>query len=241
MAKIRFYAFSKETETFAPRPTPAVKSTPEWYKKQKTYFGDENDFNKQGFSSSTVKKCMPVFDAMTSGYILYMPCDLFIDATNPEKLEWSIPGTLNFIKKDFVAMHTKEQTSDYPRNEQQYHQDIFRMMPFWAVETDPGYSCLFTQPIHKDPVPFKAFEGIVDTDKFISDGHFSFFIEKGFKGLIEKGTPMMQVIPFKRENFESEIINAEQSAVKFRNQRMFVRSKFKHAYKLFLRSKKEYR
>jgi hypothetical protein len=241
MPIVSFYSFSKETEVFTPKPTPATRQVPDWYKNQNAYFGNENDFLKQGFSSSTVKKCMPVFDGMTAGYILYAPCDIFIDATNPDKLEWSIPATLNFIRKDLVAVHTKEQTSEYPRDESKYHKEVFRIMPFWAVGTENGYSCLFTHPLHRDPLPFKAFEAIVDTDKFITDGHLSFFIEKGFKGVIERGTPLVQVIPFKRESYESKLISGDESAETFRTQRFFVRSKFKHAYKLFMRSKKEYK
>ena len=63
MPKVKFYTFSKETEVIAPKPTSASRHMPQWYKNQPAYFGNENDFNKQGFSSSTVKKCMPIFDA----------------------------------------------------------------------------------------------------------------------------------------------------------------------------------
>lgn len=241
MPKVKFYTFSKETEVIAPKPTPASKHMPQWYKNQPAYFGNENDFNKQGFSSSTVKKCMPIFDAMSAGYIMYAPCDIFIDATNPEKIEWSIPATLKFLERDLVAFHTPEQTGSYPKDETKYHKQIFRMMTFWAISTEPGYSAMFIQPIHRDNSPLKAFEGLVDTDKFISDGHFSFLVEKNFKGVIERGTPLIQVIPFKREEFSSEIISAEKSAPVYSKQRFFVRSKFKHAYKLFMRSKKEYK
>lgn len=241
MPKVKFYSFSKETEVIAPKPTPAVKHTPSWYKEQASYFGNENDFNKQGFSSATIKKCMPVFDAMSAGYIMYAPCDIFIDATNPEKIEWSIPATLQFLKRDIVSAHTKEQVGSYPKDKSRYHDEVFRLMTFWAVSTEPGYSALFTQPIHKDKSPLKAFEGIVDTDAFISDGHFSFLVEKDFKGVIERGTPLVQVIPFKREEFTSEVVSAEESEAVYRKQRYFIRSKFKHAYKLFMRSKKDYR
>ena len=114
-------------------------------------------------------------------------------------------------------------------------------MLFWAVGTEPGYSSLFLQPIHKDVSPLKAFEGVVDTDKFISDGHFSFYVDKNFKGTIEKGTPLLQVIPFKRNKFVSEIISAEESEPIYKKQRYAVRSTFKHYYKTFFRSKKEYK
>lgn len=241
MSIIKFYSFSKETEVFAPHPTPASKQIPEWYKKQDAYFQDETELLRKGFSASTIKKCMPLFDGISAGYIIYMPCDVFIDTTNPEKIEWSIPATLNFIKKDLVSFHSEEQTSGYPKDASRYHKDIFRIMPFWAVGTEDGYSSLFIHPIHRDPLPFKMFDAIVDTDKFISDGHLSMLIQKDFKGVIEKGTPLIQVIPFKRDSFEMELVYGKDSESVFKNQRFFIRSKFKHAYKNFLRSKKEYK
>ena len=37
MSKVKFYPFSKETEAFAPEPTPASKQVAEWYKQQPAY------------------------------------------------------------------------------------------------------------------------------------------------------------------------------------------------------------
>ena len=78
MNKISFYPFSDKTSLLAPKPVSATKSIPEWYKKQPGSI-DEAKFLKQGVSSSTVKRCMPVFDHITAGYIISLPCDIYID------------------------------------------------------------------------------------------------------------------------------------------------------------------
>lgn len=241
MKKISFYPFSQETIDMSPPPTPASKNIPDWYKKQPAYGGDEEKALKGGHSTSTVKRCMPVFDSMTSGYIIYFPCDVYIDATDPEKITWSIPDKMRMIRKDLVSSHSPEQVSHYPRDEKKYHKDVFRILPFWSVGTEAGYSCLFTHPIHRDKLPFKAFTAIIDTDNFISDGHLSMYIEKDFKGIIERGTPLAQVIPFKRESYAMELVGLEKAAKEISKQRMSVRSKFKNFYRDHLRQKKEYR
>jgi hypothetical protein len=241
MAKVKFYPFNQETIDMSPKPTPASKNIPQWYKKQPAYGGDEEQFLKKGASSSTVKRCMPIFDALNSGYLIYFPCDVYIDATDPEKISWSIPEKMKMIKRDLVSSHSPEQVSHYPRDEKKYHKEVFRILPFWSVGTESGYSCLFTHPIHRDGLPFQAFSAIIDTDQFISDGHLSMYIEKDFKGVIERGTPLVQVIPFKREKYEMEMVDPETSAKVIGKQRMSVRSRFKNFYRDSLRQKKEYK
>jgi hypothetical protein len=76
MPNIRFYPFNEHTAEFAPEPKPALRFVPEWYKGQ-SGAKDDNWGIPQGFATSTVKRCMPVFDAMTAGYILSAPCDIF--------------------------------------------------------------------------------------------------------------------------------------------------------------------
>lgn len=242
MSIIKFYPFNDKTLDFAPKPYPASRSIPDWYKAQPSNIPEKDEMAiKQGNPTSTIKRCMPIFDAMTAGYIIPIPVDIYIDATNPEKIEWSVPLGVRNFGSDLVSSHSREQYSHYPINTNKYHKDLFRIMPFWAVKTDTGYSSLFMNPIHQDMVPFWTFGGIVDTDKFITDGHISMLIEKDFKGVIKQGTPFVQVIPFKREEWSAEIINPEEANKEMVKQRLNLRSTFVNGYKNKMRSKKEWR
>jgi hypothetical protein len=214
MNKISFYPFSDKTSLFAPPPVPATKMVPDWYKKQPGTI-DEEKFIKQGTSSSTIKRCMPIFDYMTAGYIITIPCDIYVDATNPEKIEWSVPQSMKSFGVDMIASHAREQYDHYPIDKDKYHKDLFRIMPFWSVKTPEGYSTLFSHPHHKDPVPFLAIGGLIDTDKFITDGHLSMLIEKDFCGVIKQGTPFVQVVPFKRDDWEMELVEHSAAAKTF--------------------------
>jgi len=240
MNKISFYPFSDKTSQFAPKPIPATKSVPEWYKKQPGTI-DESNFIKQGMTSSTIKRCMPIFDYMTAGYIISVPCDIYIDATNPEKIEWSVPQSMKPFGSDMFASHAREQYDHYPVDKDLYHRYLFRIMPFWSVKTPPGYSAIFTHPIHKDPVPFLAIGGLVDTDDFITDGHLSFLIQKDFVGVIKQGTPLVQVIPFLREDWEMETVEPQQASKEVQTQRLNLRSTFVNGYRNKMRKIKEWR
>lgn len=237
---IYFYPFSERTLAFAPKPIPASKALPEWYKSQPASLNEEELIPK-GLMSSTIKRCMPIFDYITAGYVITIPCDLYIDATNPEKIEWSVPMPMKSFANDMIATHAPEQYSHYPIDTTKYHKQLFRIMPFWSVKTDPGYSTLFMHPTHKDPVPFLTFGGLIDTDNFITDGHLSMLIEKDFKGIIKQGTPFVQVIPIKRENWQMKIMDSTDSTKDIMPQRLNLRSTFVSGYKNKMRSKKEFK
>ena len=54
-----------------------------------------------------------------------------------------------------------------------------------------------------------ALTGIVDSDKEpFFPGNYSLFLKKGFSGIIESGTPILQILPFKRDEWKSEIDNS---------------------------------
>jgi hypothetical protein len=79
-------------------PTPASKNIPQWYKEMLEY---EN--NKKGVidvsGTSTIKKCLPIWDAMTAGYILYTQTDVWITQVDGHPYyNWSSEGAIKFHK-----------------------------------------------------------------------------------------------------------------------------------------------
>ncbi len=239
MPKISFYQYSESTSAYADMPQPASKFVPEWYRKQRGTINDAETLPK-GYSTATVKKCMPVFDLMTAGYIISMPCDVYLDSTDPNKLTWSIPVAIKQFQADMFSSHEKQQYDEYPIDKSIYHETLFRVMPFWYVKTEPGYSTIFLDPVHRSESPLTAIPALVDTDNFIAEGHLSFIVKKGFKGIIKKGTPLVQVIQIQRESWISESVSVEQSKSDLMNQRLKLRSVFANAYKNMFRVKKQY-
>ncbi len=236
--KVTFYPADESVLDFAPQPIPASKNMPEWYKRQPPNINKE--LLAKGIESSTIKKCMPIFDSMTAGYLILSPCDIYVDATNPETLEYSAPNQLGAIRGRLFSSHSLEQYGTYPIDTDKYHRTLLRVFPLWSVGTPEGYSSMVLQPMHIDESPVVAFPGIVDTDKFVTNGHFSFLVKKGFKGVIKKGTPLVQLIPFKREPWQMAIATPEESKNVIKKQGALLGSVFANAYKNFFRSKKEF-
>lgn len=240
MSQIKFYPFDKTTQVFAPEPVPASKMVPDWYKKQSSSGSDEMTTSK-GFTSSTIKRCMPFFDLMTSGYLILTPCDIYLDATNPEELQYTIPAAIKDDIVDIFATHNREQYAELPYDRDYYHKDLLRINPLWSVSTPVGYSSLFVNPMYKDPTPLDAVSAIIDTDNYISNGHLSFYVRNGFVGVIKQGTPLIQVVPFKRESWYMTIVDAGIASQKIYDQFLKIRSTFTNGYKNKMRSKKEYK
>jgi hypothetical protein len=238
---IKFYPLNDKTAEFSPEPKPGSRALPEWYKQQPGSVDNGELLAQFGQPASTVKKCLPIFDVITAGYIIVAPLDIYIDATDPDKLSYQIPAAMTLFKGDIFATHDRKQYANMPMESDLYHQDLLRIMPFWIASTPPGFSALFLDPLHKDPTPLTALPGLIDTDGYPSDGHLSFKVQKGFKGVIKQGTPLVQVIPFRREDWKMEVVDASESESFLKRHRMNLRSTFNNGYKNKFRSPKEYK
>jgi hypothetical protein len=77
---------------------------------------------------------------------------------------------------------------------------------------------LYTQPFNRFELPFLGTSGIIDNDKVNLPGTMPFFVAQGFTGILPAGTPYAQLLPFKRENWESEIeLNTDQEILYKKN------------------------
>lgn len=141
----------------------------------------------------TVKKCVPFLDSMTAGYTISLTADVVYD--NGAK-KFSHNSSL-----DIVSQHMPEQVQgiDLPN---EYDSQPYKWTNFFAVKTPRGYSTLFIHPINRVDLPFYSIAGIVDTDNYPVPVNFPFFIKKEFDGIIPEGTPIIQAIPFKRDDWE---------------------------------------
>jgi hypothetical protein len=179
-------------------PILALEALPEWLKKIEPYFnGNSPIYNDHGVSNGTIKRCMPVFDMMTAGYFITAPADVYFE--DGISTQWSV---LDF---NLVGSHSNEQFSTIPFDKNQYEEHAFKWNNPWVIKTPEGYSTLFIHPSRETNDPFKCFSGIVDTDTHPTAINFPFLIRKGFTGIVKAGTPIIQVIPFKREPWTLEI------------------------------------
>ncbi len=214
-------------------PKPSIKEVPDWYKNTSEYV---NDFGKKishnGLSTShTIKKCMPVFDAMTAGYILYTQVDIQVTQENGiPTYSWPSQDAINFHPIIQAELHPSQNGLPYPKWNNPY-----------GISTPPGYSTLFVPPMHNPNKIFTVLPGIVDTDKYKSLVNFPFTLNNvKWEGIIEAGTPMVQVIPIKRDSWKHAIGSDEE-----RGEQAMIIAKLKtlffNSYKRQFWVRKEYR
>lgn len=234
MKKIKFLPQSKETENLVKPPTIAKKYIPDWYKKIPSFKLETMNLGNDGRVGNTnVKMCMPFFDAMTSGYIQETWCDIYIDASEEDNINYSWlsgPEPINV-----------RPNSNMPHDEDIYHKQECVWINQFNIVTPKGYSLIVSHPFNMFDLPFRVVTGIMDSDYFhhTKIGRLPFYIKKGFKGVIPLGTPMFQIIPIKRDNWESEVLPFNEEEVIKKNN--FMEREFYGIYKKMFWQRKHYR
>lgn len=227
--KITFTLINDTLEDAAEFPSPAINNLPKWYKEMDGYIGGKKTIFRN-FANPTMKKCIPVLDSMATGYIIKTWTDIYFDSND---ITWSMTDA--GIKA--VEGHPLEQLENYPISSY-YQNAALKWINPWKITTPKGYSCLFITPVGHN-LPFKLIEGIVDTDTFPLTINFPFLLKNNFNGLMPRGTPIVQVIPFKRDSFKSE--NEKFNEKKYARLKNLHDSSFINKYKNLWWSKKEYK
>lgn len=203
MKLIRFFS-NKEYLNLGP-PLPAKKVIPDWYKKA------ESSYMQQGEKVPGLKACIPFLDTMTSGYVLRLPVNVYINEEKNEsnlanifnntenslQIRWDGPDSMG----NFIMERSKDSGATMPRPAGHYPNHLV-FNDFWSIKTPKGWSILMTQPLNRHDLPFTIPSGIIDSDKFYSPGNLPFFVKRGFSGMVPEGTPIAQIIPIKRASWK---------------------------------------
>lgn len=192
-------AYLSEKSNSCPRS--AIKEMPQWYKDADLYMLNDDGSIKQrtdiGGKSMTWKSCPALLDVMSSGYVIKTPCDIEFYITDRPMVRIEDQKF-----SDFVHLRNPLEQFITPMGYDDYH---FAWWMDWGVLVPEGYSVLYTQPMNRFDLPFISTSGIIDNDKVSLPGALPFFIFKGWEGVIPAGTPYIQLIPFKREDWTSTI------------------------------------
>jgi hypothetical protein len=236
--EIKFTPISTVGEFYKPQPASTV--VPDWYKGLDSYLIDNKKIPAgDGTTTGTIKRCMPVFDAISAGYILFTPVDVYVTQRKDPNTKAGTAPWYEWPSLTALQFHPIEQAPNHPKkggHELSYP----KWMNQWGVKTPPGYSSLFVQPFHRDSV-FTIFPGVVDTDKYFAPINFPFVLDDySFEGLIPAGTPMAQVIPFKRESWDT-VFGSQEDLQELSKVSTRLKVKIFDSYKVFYRSKKEFK
>lgn len=187
-ALLEFLCAPEDKDVIA-APVPARACLPDWFRKLAALDRPAQSPTNNGL---TVKRCMPFFDALSTGWIIPLAATVRLeiaDGGRTVNAGWEFDRTM-------VSNHGPSQVRGNPREPRppcKFHN-------YWTIRTPPGWSVLFLPPLNRPNAVFEILAGIVDTDRYTSLVHFPFFAT-GADGLhvIEKGTPIAQAIPFRRD------------------------------------------
>lgn len=177
-------------------PSPAKNHVPEWYKNTRNIKRDSAETSL----TKNLKDCTPFSDSLISGYIWSTPGDIYV-----ERVPNSAAPKISFAP-DLEIMDVRDSKSaGFMKVPEGCYDTHFVWKHTMHISTPKGYSVLITHPLNRHDLPFVSLSGIVDCDSNpMRPGNYPFFIKKSFDGLIPKGTPVLQIIPIKREDWVSE-------------------------------------
>jgi hypothetical protein len=234
--------FSAHEDYFALKedyPIPTKLNIPEWYKKL-----------EHSVENITIKGCMPFLDTITSGYLLKMPQDFNIrhNIDNKNEKEETIKDSFQtfalhnhqqLLNAKYINLnsgfdiHPIKQLGESPLIKKNKNLPFYKILNPWKIKTPKGYSCLFVPPLNNSDDRFSIIPGIVDTDNFPGEINFPIIINGDkypvLETTIKKGTPYVQIIPFKRDSWKMTFKSRKQKEVQ--NSRIFYGLKLLNVYK----------
>lgn len=213
MGKTKKILFWKSLESIAMKPyldipTPAKNKIPKWYKDSKITVGSKNiRVMAPQATNIGLKGCTPFLDSLEAGYILELPCDVIVNQINgfPD-FSWSSPIP-PITPRPLELVDGIPKIPGFTKFTQAWTFEFGVLLP-------DGYSLLVVNPLNHYELPFITTSGIVDADGGLINGAMPFALKEGFEGVLKKGTPIVQLIPFKRENWKSEEIDITDKRVK---------------------------
>jgi hypothetical protein len=200
--KIKFTAKNPHMYEVALKPFPASQALPDWWKNMTPYHkSPDNPDGKKLIvegrtSNATFKKCTPMLDSLTSGYIIPLWSDVQVRQIHGEaRFTWR-------VRPDVFEPHGAP--SRYITPPTGYSSQVVKFINPWIPKTPKGYSVMVSQPFGYLDNPLYAVPAIIDSDTSTLEIVPPMWVKEGFEGIIEKGTPMIQITPFKRESWSSE-------------------------------------
>lgn len=168
-----------------PEPYPARKLMPDWFKNLAPKIG-----GRDALENSTIKRCPPFLDAMTTGWIIPLAADVEFYLRD----DGGIQSKSLFYKK-MVETHSQEQIDGHPSLPSQPWKWINHIL----IKIPPKHSALFVPPLNRADERFECISGMVDAGYMGNDAleyiNFPFFFKQpNWTGTIKAGTPLVQII-----------------------------------------------
>lgn len=179
-----------------PEPKPAAKYVADWFKKIPPVMEGRDPF---GAKSMTAKKCLPLLDAMTLGYVIPLQADLHV-ITNEDRTRIEITSSPGIRIAEF---HDLKQLGE--KTAPGFPTSPIKFVNYWVIKTAPGYSTMIMPLVNSFDKHFTCLSGLVDTDRYPKEINFpAAWHTPNFDDTIPAGTPLVVVFPIKRKDIPKE-------------------------------------
>lgn len=197
-----------ELRGLIPQPSPAKRGLPDWL----SAMPKQAEAEDLGFAVRTVKQCPPFLDAMRSGVLVPLVCDVEV-RHGRFSWSWDPPAmALQRISRAPLSFHAPEQASGVPFHDP--GQTVLKFNNLWTIAAPEGWSLLAVHPVNREELPFRTLTGLVDADLY-ADAFIQFpalWTDPDFEGVLPAGTPVAQLVPVRREALEMEFDTLEGEA-----------------------------
>lgn len=193
--KIEWLPANEDVELYVKRPSPAADYLPKWMRQMPMFDGKKPRIEGGKVVNATPSACAAFSDALNSGYILETWTDIHIQQ-GVHGIEYNFA-----IGPDPMGLRQK---SHVPMGEGFIPFECVWRAP-WAPKLPKGYSVLVTHPHNRFDLPFQTLSGVIDSDVYFHNefGNIPFYVKEGFAGVIPAGTPIIQYLPFKRDDWKA--------------------------------------
>lgn len=178
-----------------PEPVPAYEEFPEWYENTPGVLEDEY---VEMPDTTSVKRCMPFLEGMAMGWVLKLPGNLLFENPSADEgiqIRWD-------MEFDMVDMSFQSDVMNVTYPDEVV---MLKLTTPWMVSAREGWSLMVRPLPNRVNTPFKCTTGVLNADSF--RGYLSGivrWVDMDFTGVIEKGTPICQLIPIKRSEIANE-------------------------------------
>lgn len=195
-------------------PQKGNKFLPEWYKKNKfiNHYESHHNFYK-GKEIAGAKNCPAIQDIITTGFVIPLWANFyFTTLDNGEYVyEFTISNATGESIDIHVNNHGENQTHGLDLEKTSDGMILKLMLPYW-FQVPEGYNLLFTDPFYHFRKDIRCLSGVVEGDKWGTIQVVFEILKPEFH--IEAGTPLIHVIPYRRETLNFTSRNGEEEEYK---------------------------
>ena len=192
------------------KPVLAKNVVPDWWKKAKVGESINGTFQQ------TIRSCPAMDDWLKMGWYLLANRDLHVKCGVSSFEEGDTSSWFhledgegdqwlqNYESQSHPSTQTLDAFSYYGAGDNAPIKDAFKCKNPWNIKTPKGYSCFYLDPFLHQNKYFATWQGIIDTDEFnvnLDNAQIIFYPKVSHSFTIKKGTPLCQIIPFKREEW----------------------------------------